>query len=248
MSRNFGGTDDLITCPVDDTYLKENGAVSAVIWVKATTLANTLFRRTDGASGNVAFLYAATGRLRYFIGGATGFERQTADSTAVAGRWQAIAITHDGSTTAANCHIYLDLVEPSYGTTTNGNLPNNNSTASLTIGNNAALTSDFSGKLAYLQIWNRVISFNEIVQATYYPGSISRSLRVFLLGGGSPEPDYSGNGNHGTVTGATVSTDNPPINGVFHPPRPNLYYSSFSSAVVTSATATIHRMMLMGAT
>lgn len=251
MARNFDGVDDLIdfgTC--GDSFMRENQACTIIVWgYTRGTNSSSLVRRLS--TNQVSFIINSTtaGKLRFVVGAATNLD--VVSSTNVTNnKWQSYAVTWGGDyTQASSVHIYIDSVEVSYGTQTNGSgALGDNSTAALTVGNNQALTSDYDGILAHVQIFTRVLSASEIKQASYFPGSITNGLAFYApLWGGSPEPDYSGNRNNGTVTGATVSSNNPPINGVFHPQRPNLYYSSFSSGVApTSGTSKINRMMLMG--
>lgn len=212
-SRNFDGTVDLITGSTSDAYMTENGAASIVIWSNPAALANTICRRTDAtAVGNVGFLYAATGRLRWFAGGGTSLDVQTNNSAVSTGIWQSYAVTWDGSTTATNVHIYISLIEATYALQQNQVTPNNNSTAPLTIGNRDNLSSDLNAKLAYLQIYSRVLTDWERSEATYKPGMIPSSELVFNpLWGDSTEIDLSGNGNTGSITGSITSTDGPPV-------------------------------------
>ena len=87
-----------------------------------------------------------------------------------------------------------------------------------------------SCKIAHVQIFNRGVGSDnkkndiiEVNQIMRFPGSLRKGLAGYWpLWGGSPEGDYSGNKNFGSITGATLSTNNPPINGIFTVPKPEL--------------------------
>lgn len=65
------------------------------------------------------------------------------------------------------------------------------------------------------------------LQLMRYPGSIPVSGGYLPFWGGSPEGDYSRNGNNGTVTNGTAfSNDNPPINGIMKKKRSSLHYAT----------------------
>jgi hypothetical protein len=101
-----------------------------------------------------------------------------------------------------------------------------NNTASMPFNIGAQIsTFFFPGKIAHAQVWNRKLSNAEIKQAHECPGSVLNGLVAYwpLFGSDTPELDLSGNGNTGAVTGATESTDGPPI---FIPssPRTSFFY------------------------
>ena len=222
MSRDFDGVDDLINYGVNDTFMRENQAMSGVVWVlREGTGGSTLFRRLGGA-GQVSAVINSTsaGLFRFVVGGATNLDVVSATSS-IANVWQCFAVTWNGTVTATNVKLYSNFVEMAYVLQQNMSLPNDNSPAALTLGNNAALTSDFDGQLAYLQIFNRVISLNEIRQCGYAPGSVRDELVAFLpLWGGAREGDYSTTRLSGTVTGTTVGVNNPPVSTVATIPSP----------------------------
>lgn len=79
----------------------------------------------------------------------------------------------------------------------------------------------FGGLVAHVQLFASSLSLNQLKQVAAFPGSIQNSLRGYwpLWGTSSPEPDYSGNRNNGTVTGATFSGLNPPVGRNFFYPK-----------------------------
>ena len=144
-------------------------------------------------------------------------------------KWYFVAVTYDGGSSSNNPTIYINgnSVAVNESTTPSGTYPND-SAYSTYIGNRPADTArTFNGKIAHVQMFNRVISQGEVKQIMFFPGSIRNGLVGYwpLLGSASPETDLSGNKNNGTVTGAIKGTTEPPINGMFTIPRPELMRS-----------------------
>lgn len=73
----------------------------------------------------------------------------------------------------------------------------------------------FSGRIAEAAVWNAVLTASEIaaLASRVSPHRIrptALQLYVPVYGVGSPEPDYSGNARHMTISGPTVA-DHPPL-------------------------------------
>ena len=261
MSRSFDGIDDVVAFG-DLPSVRGATSLTFAAWVylNGTTADQTVFSniQPDNSIGiwllfdDVGAVSGRTNTYTIFIADAADTDSarvEGATNAAVSGSWQRVAFTFQASSTTG-LRLYVDGSE-------DANSPASTSTiASLDPGGAVShrlglrpdAGSPLGGLMAHAQIWTRVLGLNEINQALRYPGSISNGSHVYvpLWGSGSPEPDYSGNIKNGTVTGATAGTTEPPINGIFQVPSPNLYYPSFSSVVVTAGTATIKRMMLMG--
>jgi hypothetical protein len=77
--------------------------------------------------------------------------------------------------------------------------------------NRAAADLSFVGRGAILALFNRVLLLPEIQAWQYRPRNLSGCVGFWRLGsnGTATQPDFSGNGNSGTVTGATVAEDPP---------------------------------------
>ena len=154
-------------------------------------------------------------------------DRETSGAVLVAGSWRHIVVTYDGSSAASGVLVYAS--GSSVAMTTN----NDSLTASIDnniqfqVSGRAGANLTFAGLIAYVEVWNRAIVSQEVLQSKNYPGSITRGLVGFwpLWGTASPEPDYSGQKNNGTVTGAIKGTTEPPINGIFTVPRPELIHA-----------------------
>lgn len=72
-------------------------------------------------------------------------------------------------------------------------------------GNRAAGTIPLDGKIAWVGLWNRRLSLGEMKDQQFWPHVTSGNVVFDWVGfSASPEPDWSGNGNAGTVTGTTL--------------------------------------------
>lgn len=241
MSRNFDGSDDLITSTSSES-LDDLPAYTIVVWMYNTGLgtANGGYMYSKNPSGsavgrkfnhddfNVDYTLVFTANSTGSSGNPT---RRTSNNFFVENKWYGMCATWDGSLTAANIHIYkLEngvFSEATYQTSTDGiTAVASDAADTVVIGNRVGGARSFDGSLAFMQVWARVLSNGEMIQALLYPGSIMNNLRGFwpLWGSSSIEPDLSGNGNHGTVTGAIKGLTEPPINGIFQVPRPELIH------------------------
>ena len=220
MSRTFDGTDDVIE--VVSTIVTAY-PLTLLAWFKstATTTGQVVvgLSRTGGAGQGRKLIYLnGDGTLRLYAQNNGASSSFPSSGTYSSGVW-----THAAAVFAANndFRIYRD----------GGNVGSDTSTVDFGTINtfkvgaddSAAPSNFMDGSVAFVHIYNRALSVNEIKQLMRFPGSISLGLKGFLeLLGANPEFDYSGNGNNGMVTGALVSNNNPPVNGIFTIPKPEL--------------------------
>lgn len=229
MSRNFDGVDDKVDYG-NILAFERTDTFSFSIWYKPGTSSPTvnycIFSKEQG-SGNF------TGYALLVLG-ATAGDPYRINLTSVPGNgiqanytrtndtnWHHLVMTYSGNSALSGVNLYedsvlltptsfLDFLTTSIVTTT-----------TLQIANRDANNNPGLMKASCMEVFNRVLSLNEINQIRIFPGSIKNGQVLFSpLWGGSPEADYSSNGRVGTVTGATVSADNPPINGISLIPSP----------------------------
>lgn len=128
--------------------------------------------------------------------------------------WNFVSVTYNSTSTANDPSFYIngilqttvEVIAPSGSVTSDFGV-------NLTIGNDSTFSRGWNGNLCYVQMWRRTLSVAEINEAMIRPGSIRTNLVGYwpCLGSDSPERDLSGNGNSGTVTGATESFNGPPV-------------------------------------
>ena len=235
MSRSLDGVDDQINCGsganIDNLA---QGDLSGCIWMRIRTLSSTSTdtnyrsrlmqkRATSVASAGWLFNLRDSQALQFtsiedIVGAdAVYISNTSAFSLNV---WAHAAFVYTFSTKTAK--LYVNGVEVSYATQTVGDgTAFNDADNSLSIGrsNIGVETQVVDGDLAFAELFSRILTINEIRQLMSYPGSMGNSWKGFwpLWGTAFPEPDYSGNGNNGTVTGATKGAGDPPVNGIYFP-------------------------------
>ncbi|MCP4231511.1 MAG: LamG domain-containing protein, partial [bacterium] len=88
----------------------------------------------------------------------------------------------------------------------------------------------FPGRIAVVGVWNRILSLSEIRAQQFRPHATSGCVGLWFLGfnGTGTQADFSGNGNNGTVTGASVAAHVPLANPFSH----SSYFSPASLAPI----------------
>ena len=228
MSLTFGGaTSDRVDCG-SGSSLDDLTTAGFTVWAwvyRTGTGANQEMVTKDGSFPS-GWDFAVTndtaeGELQLFVGyNATQASYVTNSSNVIAANtWTFVAGTFDP---AANPQIRLYLgtlsslaAESSgYSTATNGvGTIGSDASANLYIGNlQRATTLAFKGRMGPVGVVNRALSAGELQSLQYNPRMLAGTVGLWMLGdnGTGTQPDYSGNGNSGTVTGATQS-DNPPL-------------------------------------
>jgi len=128
--------------------------------------------------------------------------------------------------------INSSIVEGSYGFQDDGTSGKTADAAgSWMVGNNNTPNAPTFGKISLFMAWNRALPLGELLQQQsnphFTPGNIIFShYGIHGASGAGVQQDWSGNGNHGTVTGAT-KTDHAPIQ-IF--PRPRNYWAGWAAA------------------
>jgi hypothetical protein len=98
------------------------------------------------------------------------------------------------------------------------------SAINLDLGNLSTLDSPVVGRVGVAAVFNRVLSLGEVQSWQFAPRMMAGCVGLWRLGdnGTGTQPDLSGNGNNGTVTGA-IQSDNPPLRR-WMMPRPRAPY------------------------
>lgn len=237
MARSFDGVDDVITTAA---VVPPSSGYTMSMWLRASdvTATDVFFvwgqRIASENYFNQNIILNKDIYFRIFEGSVLGdFIGRIATASVTSNNiWYHICGTWDGGTTNASCKIFINGVQKDDANSGSGIFTGSNTNSIIKIFGAQEVTPSgydnlFSGQIAHTQLFNRPLSAGEIRQIMQFPGSLSRGLIGYwpLWGSGSPEPDYSGNGNNGTVTGAIKGTSEPPINGIFQVPRPELVRS-----------------------
>lgn len=220
MALNFTGT-NLVNCgssaSLDNftvgTWLVwgnyPTADVTARIVNKGTTVATTrgLRHSTTG-----------TGSLNFSLGRATTHLEVEAlfSNFAAAGTNKDVfyAVVFDAAGVNGDQKLYMGdratpAAEPSaYAIQTVGSgATGDDSAADFTIGNGSGGSNPYGGNLSIILVTTTKLVLGAIRSFQFNPEYVLGAKGFWVLGqsGGSSEPDYSGNGNTGTITGATVA-------------------------------------------
>ncbi len=166
--------------------------------------------RLTGTSGNLQFLWTrATQNLSYICTGTP-----IALST-----WVCVGVTMDqGASANALARMFFGgpttpiAAAAGYSLTQDGSGGYNSADAQdFMIGNNMNTATAFQGSIAVVAHWNRVLTLGEMHQQQHRPHKTSGCVLLTHCGygGTGTQPDLSGSGNNGVVTGATVGAHAP---------------------------------------
>lgn len=121
--------------------------------------------------------------------------------------WFHAVVTYDVATSTRKIYVNGVLVHTAVVTIEPAN-------GVMRIGSNKSVTRNITGNLTEFRVWNRKLSDDEVA-SYYFHNQFSRTNllleALFTDGPGSTVTDTSGNGNHGTITGAVWSPNVPPF-------------------------------------
>lgn len=135
--------------------------------------------------------------------------------------WYLIAVVNDGTSNATGLTLYLVGMDGTFlddGVTGNPNTAVADLTESILLGTRTS-NDPIDGDLAYAAYIQAELTKEDIVEYLYHPAHVvarhqSSGVPFFLpLGVSSPEVDWGGSDNSGTVNGTTTIGDNPPVVG-----------------------------------
>lgn len=215
MSRSFNGSSDAINCGNGVSLRQTTWTVST--WINGAVLGGGTYRSIccygepiGKRDYNLGVNTVSQARVLFSTGASTfhGVEGATTLSTGV---WYHIAGTYDGTTLL----LYVNGVQD--GSLSFSGTPDCTSLASLYIGELFGSAEYFNGQIAHFALWSAAFSVNQIVDLAsgWIPNKVNTSnLQAYLplFGLVSPEPDVSGNGNNGTLTGTSRGATDPNTN------------------------------------
>ncbi|MCJ7817138.1 MAG: hypothetical protein MUP55_04745, partial [Candidatus Aenigmarchaeota archaeon] len=139
-------------------------------WIyPSTASSNLIYCRNVSNNDGIKFYLAATNSIYLRVLGSTILSRQSSNNAITLNAWQHVLVTWDGSTTAANAHIYVNGAEVTYQTTTNGASLTSTAGQQATIGNRFGGGQGFNGTIDEVIVFNRILSAQEI-QSLYSSG------------------------------------------------------------------------------
>lgn len=137
------------------------------------------------------------------------------------GTWHAVAIAYDFGNTTNDPTARVDFAPVTVtqlGSNPTGSI---SPTTGYCIGNNTNGNGTWDGRIAYAQIFNRILSAEEMDKALRSPGAVTSGLRLFLkLRNSTDLSDYSGLGHGASGTDLATGADGP---GVYVPSKLHAY-------------------------
>lgn len=224
MSLTFGGATSDRVVVTAAASIDTLTAWTWYTWVNPTTITagRKIMQKLDSSSpfGGRDIRVVASNFIRVDVTRATTSTQYISNSNALStNKWWFIAVTYDAAAAAGEVvNIYVgDLAtlatESTYGTTTNGSgATTSDALGNLRIGNSTSGVQAWQGAIGLSGHFDRVMTLAEIQSHQFQPRVASGCVGFWNLGdnGTGTQPDYSGNGNAGTVTGASQS-NNPPL-------------------------------------
>lgn len=199
---------------------------TVLMWVYPTTLTagRLLYVKSGDADGFNRFVLSVAGtedELRLIMTD-SGTQYRTNNANLTVNNWWFVGFTYtdsgtgrvkiySGSATSPATALTFSLATDGTGSYLSDAAQN------LTIGNGDSAggggTTPWQGQIGWVGVWNRVLTLAEIQDQQFNPHITSGNVLFVHEGfnGTGTQYDLSGNGNNGTVTGATGSTNGPPI-------------------------------------
>lgn len=217
MSRNFNDN------AADYINL---GDISTARFIGTTEFSFLVFFRVENTAGDDRVILGKENRFVLRIDqGAASQELQVrvegsviieGGSNVALDTWYLGAVTNDGTSSATGMLEYLLTMD---GTVLDNAISGDNNlishTEAIHLGVRAGV-DPMDGDIAYAAYFDFELSLAQIKAYLWNPimftAQYNANCEFFLpLKGASPEPDWSGNGNNGTVNGSPTISDNPPV-------------------------------------
>lgn len=225
----FDAADDIIGFDtMGDNVFRENQAFSFSCWFFAISDGEGSVGVFIRRGGNILRINGDQG-VRFSVSGATSLIRTANDASFSLGVWNHLALTWDGSITAANSHIYINGTEVSYAATTDGLTPTDNSADTVIIGNNTILTGTFDGQLSDVFVSSFVLKVGDIANL-----SKSRTFGVPIMCSTATGTGWAYWPLWDFSTGATVTGT-----GTIRDFSPNAYHGTATNSPVAVASVVI---------
>lgn len=212
-SRSCDGTDDEVDMGNSNNVTTAD--LSICSWVKTTenAAADAIGgkKANAGASAGYLLLQSSADVINCLIhdgtDGVTSVTTTDTDSS-----WQFPCCTWNASTETTILTLNGAQEDTDTGA---GSVDSISNSVEYAICEDANEGNDLTGLVAFQHFYEtRILTLAEQNEIMWKPGMITGAAALWgywALLGDSPEPDYSGNGNSGTVSNATTSPDGPPV-------------------------------------
>ncbi|HAM56723.1 MAG TPA: hypothetical protein DCQ64_15530 [Candidatus Rokubacteria bacterium] len=221
MALSFDGVDDKVDFG-DINAIDGSSLLTVCVWYKPTAASDAavIWGKVASVGGDAADLVlwhgvgdGSVGADFAFVMGTTAPKGRVAGIFS-AGVWVHLAIVYDGGGAANADRLKLYVNGVAQTVTFSGTIPASigSSADTVTIGTDGANAWDLDGVLAHLKVWTAALTAAEVAQEmeSARPARTANLVQWSPLDDGVSAKDYSGSGNHGTVTGA-VQIAGPPV-------------------------------------
>lgn len=213
MGLNFDDVADRVDCG-SGSSLDDLTTFTWIFWFNPKTLNNFDFIARKAVTGNdqKQMFVIADGSFRFQVKRATAHaEARAAAGTLASDTFQMVAATYDstngpklykGSLTETIAEVSYTASYPVVGSGTEVT----EATGNFVIGTNFDADLPGAGDISTVMVINRELGVGELRQLQFNPHKISGTVGFWQLGyagGVSTQPDWSGTGNAGTITGAS---------------------------------------------
>jgi len=236
---SFNGAGDFINVTNSSGQVFNNTDCTVSLWFKARSLSAThyLFAHQGSATNNRIYLtYDVNGVLSANMSNAAA---GLTGPTIKIGTWYHVVAVYDRSTPA----MYMYINGALYTSRTTGISAPGSGLVDVTIGSRLAGAEGTNAIIKDVQVWARQLSATEAFYAYSGTPIATTSLKMrlpFNEGAGTTATDNSGNGNTGTITGATYTADTPmkarlQVGGNLVPNGDFEYAPPFTAATTTTS-------------
>ena len=201
---------------------------SQLVWIYPTSITSTVFPRVTAQGDPSGFMHLVapgkfgSGQIQCAIEYTpTTAVARTNDAALSVDTWQCVGFTFDG-VTAPN--FYTGTLDSAMANISSGvgyavqTAPGGTRTSdggdSFFIGNDEAGTLPFPGRIAVVAVWDRVLSLTELRQAQrghFFSGTGLKLLMFPGYDGTGTQTDFSGQVNHGTISGTPTVVAHVPL-------------------------------------
>jgi hypothetical protein len=216
VARLFdAGTEKVYVSGQSLNLVGNDGTIMAWCRLSSPTNGRRLLANEDGTTG-YSFRLTATGTINVLFSLDNGFATANGTTALSDGDWHLVCGMLESTVPKRTVHVFVDDMDTAEDTTEGPANDNyTSSVADFTIGNKPTDYAVFDGDVGEVAVWtNTFLSAGQRKNAKNLgflrSGAPQPDLYIPLWGASSPEPDFSGNGYAGTVSGATQS-DHPPV-------------------------------------
>lgn len=181
LSTIFDGVDEFIDMgDVAPFRFERTNTFSLSVWLKTSSAsAQAVFsKRGSGTSdpGYLVQIKSTSGKIQFIVSGSGNeIDVQGQDNVVNDGNWHFVAVTYDGSSTAAGTKIYVDNVVQTKQVNSDTLSSSILNTRAFKVGVKGTASSDFDGNIDEPAVWSKELTVSDVssVYNSGTPGDLS---------------------------------------------------------------------------